>query len=199
MKRYGMLIDLGICISCNACTMACKAEHGTQPGVFFSKVLEKESGKYPKVTRLFVPVLCNHCADAPCEYACPTGATYFGKDGIVLIDYSKCIGCRACISACPYDARTYIDKERFYFPNVRIPYDRNELSGLSGIVQKCTFCSTRLEKGEEPACVEACPTSCRIFGDLNDPESEICQSINKQNAFRMLQELGTDPSVYYSH
>jgi molybdopterin-containing oxidoreductase family iron-sulfur binding subunit len=177
--------------------MACKAAHGTQPGVFWCKVLEKETGKYPTATRLFIPVQCNHCEDPLCETVCPSGATYRNEDGLVLIDYDKCIGCEACISACPYEARTYIDKEKFYFPNTPIPYDVNELRGYEGIVQKCTFCVDRLEKGQQPACVEVCPPSCRVFGDLNDPESEVSRLIRGKNAFQLLPNMGTNTSVYY--
>ena len=94
MTRYGMCIDLDICIGCNACTMACKAEHATPPGIFFSKVLEKEVGKYPAARRIFLPVLCNHCSNPACMEVCPTGATSKRDDGIVLVDYDLCIGCR---------------------------------------------------------------------------------------------------------
>ena len=198
MKRYGMVIDLKFCIGCNSCTMACKAAHGTQPGVFWNKVLEKESGKYPNVTRLFIPILCNHCQKPLCETVCPTGATHKNEDGLVLVDYDNCIGCKACITACPYEARTYIDKERFYFPDTPIPYNVNELRGYEGIVQKCNFCVDRLERGENPACVEVCPTSCRIFGDLDDPESEISRLIKSRYGFQLLPEMATDPSVYYT-
>jgi Fe-S-cluster-containing dehydrogenase component len=197
MKRYGMLIDLRLCIGCNACTVACKAEHGTQPEVFWCKVLEKEEGTYPAVKRLFVPVLCNHCDNPPCEAVCPTEATYKTEEGLVLIDYDKCMGCSACILACPYDARTFIEEERFYFPGTPIPHSVDELRGRKGIVQKCTLCSDRLKRGEEPACVEVCPPSCRIFGDLNDPASAISQALKENSCFRMLESLGTNPATYY--
>ena len=192
-----MVIDLDLCISCNACTMACKAEHATQPGVFWSKVLEKESGRYPNVKRLFIPVLCNHCADAPCKDVCPSGATYTSEDGRVLIDYELCIGCRACVTSCPYDARHYIEEETFYYPNVRIPHHVESTKGLVGIVQKCNFCDHRLIRGEEPACVDVCPTSCRVFGDLNDEKDDVSILIREKNGFQLLKGKKTDPSVYY--
>lgn len=197
MKKYGLVIDLKICIACNACTMACKAENGTGPGVFWCKVLEQETGDYPKIKRLFVPVLCNHCEDAPCENACPTGATYRTGDGLVQIDYDKCMGCSACILACPYDARTFVEKEEFYFPDTPIPCESNELRGRKGVVQKCTLCAKRLEQGRVPACVEICPTSCRVFGDVNDPESEVSLMLKTEDCFRLLEDQDTGPSVYY--
>jgi Fe-S-cluster-containing dehydrogenase component len=197
MKKYGMVIDLRLCIGCNACTVSCKAAHGTQPGVFWAKVLEQEIGTYPKVKRLFLPVLCNHCDDAPCENACPTGATYTNENGLVLVDYDRCMGCGACVLACPYDARTFIEEEKFYFPDTPIPYGVDELRGLKGVVQKCTYCADRLENGDIPACVEACPTSCRVFGDLNDSDSEISRTLKDETCFRLLEDRKTEPSTYY--
>lgn len=195
--RYGMGIDLKLCIGCNACTVACKAAHGTQPGVFWCKVLEKESGKYPRVSRLFVPVLCNHCRDPLCKTVCPTGATFTDGDGLVLVDYGKCIGCKTCVTGCPYQARTYVAREEHYFPGIPIPYGVEELRGIEGVVQKCTFCADRLKAGAVPACVEACPTYCRVFGDLDDPESEVSGLARRQDAFRLLAEKGSEPCVYY--
>src|SRR4030042_3921401 len=197
MMRYGLVIDLKYCIGCNACTMACKSTHGTQPGVVWCKVMEKETGKYPQVSRLFLPVLCNHCEEPLCKTVCPTDATFRNEDGLVLIDYDKCIGCKSCIAGCPYQARTYIDKEIFYYPKTPIPHGVDELRGIEGVVQKCTFCVERLDAGMLPACVEVCPTECRIFGNLEDPKSVICKIIRNKNAFRLLQEKGTCPSVYY--
>ncbi len=197
MARYGMVIDLKLCIGCNACTMACKAEHGTQPGVFWGRVLEKEWGKYPKVTRLFMPVLCYHCSDPLCVAVCPTGASHKSEEGLVLIDYDKCAGCRACIANCPYPARTYVSKRRYYFPDTEIPYGKRDLLRHEGVVQKCDFCRERLLAGDQPACVEICPTSCREFGDLDDPDSEVRRLIESRDGFQLFPEKRTDPSVYY--
>ncbi|MBI5576344.1 MAG: 4Fe-4S dicluster domain-containing protein [Deltaproteobacteria bacterium] len=192
-----MAIDLRICISCNSCTLACKAEHGTQPGVFWCKVLEHESGDYPEVTRLFVPVLCNHCADAHCVKVCPSGASAARDDGIVLVDYAKCIGCKACIAACPYDARTFVEERKFYFPDTPIPHGVEELKEASGVVQKCNLCVQRIDKGEPPACVEVCPTSCRVFGNLDNEGDELVQLMKKEGCVPLLESKGTRPSVYY--
>lgn len=195
--RYGMAIDLRICISCNSCTVACKAAHGTQPGVLWCKVLEHETGRCPNVSRLFVPVLCNHCSDAPCVKVCPSGASRIRPDGIVLVDYGKCVGCKACIAACPYDARTFVGERKYYFPETPIPYGVVELDGAVGVVQKCTLCSERLERGEPPACVEACPTGCRVFGDRDDAAGELGRQVRRERVERLLENKGTDPNVYY--
>jgi len=112
LSRWGMVIDLRRCIGCNACTVACKAEHGTPPGIFFTRVLAKEVGTYPAVKRLYIPVLCNHCQSAPCEEVCPTEATHRWNGGVVLVDSNKCMGCRACYEACPYQNRFYLDGDR---------------------------------------------------------------------------------------
>jgi Fe-S-cluster-containing dehydrogenase component len=197
MARYEMIIDLDLCIGCNACTVACKAEHGTQPGVFWGHVLQKEYGKTPRATRLFLPVLCNHCEAAPCEEVCPTGATYRNPDGLVLVDYHKCIGCRACMMACPYDARWYIEQEEFYFANTPIPYGVDEVRGYEKIVQKCNFCADRLGREEEPRCVEVCPTSCREFGDRDAADSKVAKRLRTERTFVLRPDAATQPRVHY--
>ena len=198
MVRWGMVIDLKRCIGCHACTMACKAENATPPGVFWARVLEKEVGKYPSAKRTFLPVLCNHCQDPPCERVCPTGATSKGEDGIVLVDYKQCVGCRACIIACPYQARFYLKELKPYFPAGMTPYEEVGYAKFEeGTVMKCTFCSHRVEKGLDPACVITCPTNARYFGDLNDPSSQVSRLIADRRGFQLRPELGTDPSVYY--
>lgn len=157
-------------------------------------------GKYPTVRKLFLPVLCNHCDSPPCRDACPTGATIKRKeDGIVLIDYDKCIGCRACMAACPYDARTYVRKIDGYFPTQGLT--PNEEIGCGnqekGVVTKCILCFERVKLGKEPACIEVCPPKARYFGDLDDPDSQVSQLITNNRGNQLRSEEGTNPSVYY--
>lgn len=197
MVRYGMVIDLDICIGCNACTMACKAEHGTPTGVFFAKVLEKEVGKFPAARRVFLPVLCNHCEKPACMDVCPTGATYKREDGIVLIDYELCIGCRSCMEACPYGPRTFYEGDGAYYPGRKTPFEEVKRNYTDGIVMKCNFCADRVDQGREPACVQTCPTECRIFGDLNDPKSEAARLVAEKKARPLLPEKGLEPAVFY--
>jgi len=134
-------------------------------------------GKFPNVGLSFEPGNCMHCNNPPCERVCPTGATYQREDGLVLIDQNKCIGCKYCILACPYDAR-YMDESK-------------------GVVDKCTACVHRLEKGEQPACVETCIGNCRHFGDLNDPNSEVSQLLATHNYYVIYPDAGSEPALYY--
>jgi Fe-S-cluster-containing dehydrogenase component len=197
--RYGMVIDLRRCIGCNACTIACKQEHGTGPGVFYGRVLISESGTYPIARQEYQPLLCMHCAEAPCVDACPTGATVKQANGIVNVDQAKCIGDRHCMIACPYSARTFIDGASSYFPDKGITAYEAAMQDQHtvGTVEKCTFCADRVAVGGEPACVLTCPAKARFFGDLDDPESEVSKLINSRGGYQLHAELGTDPSVYY--
>jgi molybdopterin-containing oxidoreductase family iron-sulfur binding subunit len=199
MVRYGMVIDLNTCVGCNACTIACKTEYATPHGIFYCMVLEKETGKYPNAKRIYVPVLCNHCTEAPCVDVCPTGASHKRKDiGIVLIDHDKCIGCGACIVACPYKQRFRNPGNQQYYEEGLTPYENLVYTKLEkGVVYKCNFCIDRLDKGLEPSCVQSCPTDCRVFGDFDDPKSKITKMIRERNASQLLPELGTDGGVYY--
>jgi tetrathionate reductase subunit B len=176
-KRYGMIIDCDKCVGCHLCAVACRQEFDVPKGVWRSWVKVIEKGDLPNVRRYFLPRLCNHCENAPCVSVCPVKASYKREDGVVLTDYSKCIGCKYCIIACPYDAR-------FINPLIRTS-------------DKCTFCDHRLEEGRKPACVEICPVNARIFGDLNDPDSEISQLIRDNPVWVLKPELGTHPQVYY--
>lgn len=175
--RLGMLIDLRTCIGCHACSVSCKSEYDVPLGVFRDTVKYVEEGHYPKVKRHFIPVLCNHCEDAPCLKACPTSAIQRLENGEVVINKGDCNVNRFCMSACPYGA-IYEDPEE-------------------QVAQKCTFCEHRTSQGLQPACVDACPTKCRIFGDLDDPTSAIATKIAANHTRVWKAEAGTRPKVFY--
>jgi len=211
MTRYGMVVDLFRCVACNTCTIACKTKNGTPKGVMWRRVVQGETGEYPQAQRSWASIGCMQCQNTPCLKVCPTGATYIRPDGIVLVNYDTCIGCRYCIAACPYDARTYLQTIEGYFPeqgltsNETIKYAAFQ----SGTVTKCTFCSDKIDAGVKagltpgvdmdatPACVNACPTNALIFGDLDDPNSTISKTVRSERAEQLLPELGTNPTVYY--
>ena len=177
MPRYAMAIDLSLCVGCAACAVACKMENEVPPGVFNLWIREREVGEYPNLVVEFRPEQCLHCENPPSVPLGPTGASYQTKDGLVLLDPKKCIACGACIAACPYDAR-------YLHP--------------AGYVSKCTFCAHRLEKGKVPACVETCPTYCRTFGDLEDPESPVAKALKAAERVDVLRpEQGTRPKLFY--
>jgi len=195
--RQGMVIDLERCIGCHACEVACEFENGTPPGIAWTRVFMREDGGFPDTRRFFMPTLCMHCKHPACVEVCPTGASYQREDGVVLVDHDKCIGCKACMIACPYDAR-YFDEGGDY-PGMPALTERpgGESNKLIGTVEKCTFCVHRLEKGEEPVCVIVCPTVARVFGDLDNPESAVSRLIKERHGFQIHEELGREPSVYY--
>jgi Fe-S-cluster-containing dehydrogenase component/formate-dependent nitrite reductase membrane component NrfD len=177
LATYGFAIDLRKCIGCHACTIACKAEHQIPVGVNRCWVKTVEQGTFPDTRRFFFPVLCNQCVDAPCVRICPTNALFKRRDGIVDLNGSSCIGCRACMEACPYD-QLFID------PNTHT-------------AEKCNFCANRVENRLQPACVSVCPTECRIFGDLDDPSSEVAQIVQREAFMVRKPEKGTGPKVFY--
>ncbi|MBI2890305.1 MAG: 4Fe-4S dicluster domain-containing protein [Nitrospirae bacterium] len=176
-KRYAMVIDLRRCIGCQSCTVACKEENNVPPGVYRTWVKVVEKGKYPHVSRSFVPILCNNCVKPICLLNCPVQATYQREDGIVMIDQHRCIGCKYCIASCPYGVR-YVNPLKKY-------------------VQKCTFCHHRVDNGLVPACVETCIGRARIFGDMNDPSSEVSQILATEPVSVLKPEMGTEPRVFY--
>lgn len=198
MSRYAMAIDLSRCNGCNACVIACKVEHNTAKGIFLTVILEKEAGQYPHANRIFYPVLCNHCEQPPCVPVCPTTATYVREDGIVLIDWDRCIGCGACIQACPYEQRFYVKRNQAIYPNAEVDYENPvAYQAPASVPVKCDFCFHRVDKGRQPACVETCPTEARIFGKLDEGELPLNELISRNNARTLLPETGTSPQVYY--
>lgn len=210
-----MVIDLKRCIGCQTCTAACKLENFIPAGVVWNRLYDYETGKYPGTVRHFVPVPCMQCKTPVCADVCPTKATTQREDGIVVIDYDKCVGCKYCEVGCPYGARQLYEKERFYFEEpippekfpleLRAPHQRHRV----GAASKCVFCFHRIDDGEKkglrpgidwdatPVCVNACPATARYFGDLDDPASEVSQLIKERRGFPLLREIGTDPSVFY--
>ena len=202
MARLGMVFDLKACIGCNACVIGCKQENSLPDGVFFTKTLSEEYGVYPLANRVYIPTICNHCEDAPCEKVCPSGATYTREDGIVMVDDDKCIGCSTCAVACPYDQRTQMEAESFVkglFGTGEItPFEEQGYGRYTpGTVTKCDFCSQRVDAGLDPACVVTCPTNARIFGDLDDPNSAPSKMIREGDGRPPMPEKNTKPKVFY--
>ncbi len=198
--RYGMVIDLTKCVGCNACSVACKQENATPPGIFWSKVVLFESGDYPQARLRFLPTLCMHCQSAPCLDVCPTGATYRSEGGLILINDNLCIACRYCMLACPYEARSYNSTRphAYYSGQGMTEFEEQGNTGhIKGSIEKCTFCAHRLGEGKQPACVVTCPSGARIFGDLDDPRSEVYQLVANGRAKARLEEQNTKPSVFY--
>ncbi len=210
-RHWGMVIDLQRCIGCQGCTISCINENKLPPGVVYRPVLEQTSGTFPNVSKQFLPRPCMHCDNPPCVPVCPVGATHKRPDGIVDIDYNACIGCRYCITACPYSARTF-DWGEFYgditlsgpLPYEEVPsleYGKVWVreAGKSPIenTRKCTFCLERVERGLLPACTETCFGRATYFGDLNDPEALVNRVRQNRQVNQLKSELGTHPSVYY--
>jgi molybdopterin-containing oxidoreductase family iron-sulfur binding subunit len=214
MARWGMVIDVHRCVGCYTCTITCRQEHFLPRNIYFNRVLITEEGKFPAVRKIILPVQCNHCQEAACVKVCPTGATSQREDGIVLVDSNKCVGCRYCAVACPYQQRTlYKDPKTEYFPKQGFtPYEvlgRKLYPYQPGTILKCTFCVEKIDAGIKkglkpgidreatPACVITCPARARYFGDLDDPESEVSRMIIEKKAAPLHPEFDTEPSVYY--
>jgi len=220
-----MVIDLDKCVGCQACTIACKEENDVPHGspleqkqrreLYWHKVIAVSRGEYPSARLDIIPMPCMHCEDAPCVTVCPARATYQRKDGIVVQDFRRCIGCRYCIVACPYGSRSFNFKEQaieqYHRPD--LPPDRI-MNGqwpfpqrVRGVVEKCIFCFHRIDQALKegktvgtdivPACVEQCPTKARVFGDVHDPDSDVSRLLASRGSFRLREELSTHPKVYY--
>jgi len=221
--RWGMVVDTRKCIEgCTVCTDVCHSLHnvpdhrlpdGSPDTKNEIKWIWKEpyANAFPSKSTQFVsdtlknhktPVLCNHCDEPPCVRVCPTQATFKRADGIVLMDFHRCIGCRFCMAACPYGSRSFNWKEPRIEGSVKVigrqgEPDRGFPTRDRGVVEKCNFCAERLAQGQLPACVVNCPGKALTFGDLNDPQSEIRQVLKSNHTIQRKSELGTGPSVFY--
>lgn len=214
--EFAYALNLSRCVGCRRCVYACVDENNQSrdPQIQWIRVLEMDKEKgvdfahanpyydaetVPRPGHFYVPVACQHCRDAPCVKSCPVGATWEEPDGIVVIDYDWCIGCRCCMSACPYGAR------RFNWAEPELPAEQlnpkthflGNRPRPKGVVEKCTFCIHRVREGRYPACVEVCPTGARKFGNLRDPQSEIRYVLENKRVFVLKSELATHPRFYY--
>jgi len=210
---FGYAINMSKCLGHRECVTACVKENNLAPDIRYIQVLELDEGSMnlemadryydheltPVAGKDYLPVQCMQCDNPPCVKACPVNATWKEPDGIVVIDYDWCIGCRYCMVACPYSAR-YFNWSAPDIPAERINPDTNYLGNRPrpvGVVEKCHFCTQRTRRGQQPACQEACPTGARIFGNLLDPNSEIRYVLENKAVFRLKEELGTEPKFWY--
>ena len=222
-RRWIMVIDTRKCVGCDACTVGCVAENKLPPGVVYRPVVKEEFGEFPNIQIRFTPRPCMQCENPPCVPVCPVKATWKRPDGITTIDYDKCIGCRYCLTACPYHARTSDFGENWQDETApggetgegraiqggRAPWaeapsfeyakswDRSSGGSPKGNARKCHFCLHRLEVGQLPTCVTTCIGRATYFGDANDPQSTVTRLITQNRVQTLLPHLGTDPRVYY--
>jgi Fe-S-cluster-containing dehydrogenase component len=210
-RKWAMAIDLRKCVGCNACTVACIAENALPPGVVYRPVIKEEIGTYPNVSKRNIPKPCMQCENPPCTKVCPVGATFKREDGIIMMDYKQCIGCRYCMTACPYEHRMFdfgehysdgLPAEAQYDKRPSFEYNKewkreNLHHSPIGNVRKCTFCAHRLDRGLLPQCLTTCIGGANYFGDLNNPDGVIAKIVSKANVSVMKEELGTKPKVFY--
>jgi molybdopterin-containing oxidoreductase family iron-sulfur binding subunit len=178
--RLGMVVDQNKCIGCWTCAVACKQQQNVGIGLYWLRVLT-----------------VGHCDNPPCVKACPTQATYKMPNGIVNVNYDRCIGCRYCMVACPYDNRVFNWRTPVQEPPASVTVVGETPARVKGVVEKCTFCVERTTDGLLPRCVVACPTGARIFGDLDDPESEVSVLLRNRPSYVVFPERGTQPSLHY--
>lgn len=177
MARFGMVIDTAKCVGCMDCVVSCKTENEVPEGFNRDWVVQDVTGSFPTLHMEIRSERCNHCDNPPCVHCCPTGASHIHSlGGVILVEHNMCIGCKACLASCPYDAR-------FVHPG--------------GYADKCTFCIHRVEKGLDPACVSVCPTRCMTFGDLEDPNSGVSKLLASRKYHSLIPEAGTKPQVCY--
>ena len=179
-QKNTFVIDLDRCIGCHGCHVACKQENNVSLGLYWNQVVNiGPSGTFPNVEMYFLPTLCQECENPPCVTVCPTKASYQRADGVVLIDRAKCIGCKLCMKACPYGARSYNTETK--------------------VVEKCTTCAHLTDSGEKPACVKNCVGKARLYGDRNDPNSDVSKALRAAGAQNVhkLPDKGNHPSVAY--
>jgi Fe-S-cluster-containing dehydrogenase component len=212
--QFAYALNLSVCIGCRRCAEACHEEnnHDRRTNQSYIRVLEMEQGSFdmergtvhydhavPAEGKFYMPVQCQQCENPPCVKACPVEATWQESDGIVVVDYNWCIGCRYCEAACPYHARRF-NWTKPEIPPAEVNPNQSYLSNRvrpQGVMEKCTFCLHRTREGRLPACLEACPTGARVFGNVLDPDSEIRWVLDNKRVFVLKEGLGTKPRFYY--
>lgn len=220
--RWGMVIDLDRCTACQACVVACSVENNQMLGgpeeaamgrvIRWLKILPKTEVEGVHIRQSLIPMPCQQCEDPPCTRVCPTSATFMNPEGIVGQVYDRCIGCRYCVNACPYTCKFFNWSEPQWPSNVEMPFNPDVSVRYKGVVEKCLFCHHRYQRAKDKAreegrdvrhddytlaCAAACPAQAIVFGDLDDPKSEVSKSAATHRSFRMLEELGTHPKVIY--
>ncbi len=220
--RWGMAIDLDRCTGCGACVTACQAENNVPVAeedefakgrnLHWLRIERYWEGEFPHVRARFLPMLCQHCSDAPCEPVCPVYASYHTREGLNGQVYNRCVGTRYCANNCPYAVRVF----NFFEPRFPKPLEQQLNPDVTvrsrGVMEKCSFCIQRIRRGEEevrltdraladgliqPACAQTCPPDALVFGDLNDPDSKVARLARSPRRFRLFEDLGTEPSVIY--